>query len=167
MVVERVGEGGLDVGVHAALAPLGQRGPLQLGQVVYQLVPEGQPHRVPYRQLRQLFHRRRGLVLRLVEFGYGRFFMLVRPFDSNAIFAHIALRLLLLLRDRGDRRRLLVGDELVSVAFLCERRPAAAVAICRQVLRRRERGRRRRWRRAALMMRLRRLLIRNLAFGGL
>ena len=35
MVVERVGEGGLDVGVHAALAPLGQRGPLQLGKVVY------------------------------------------------------------------------------------------------------------------------------------
>ena len=64
VVVERVGEGGLDVGVHAAaLAPLGQRGPLQLGQVVYQLVPERQPHRVPYRQLRQLFHRRRGLVL--------------------------------------------------------------------------------------------------------
>ena len=34
MVVEGVGERGLDVGVHAPLAPLGQRRPLQLWQVV-------------------------------------------------------------------------------------------------------------------------------------
>ena len=165
MVVEGVGERGLDVRVHAPLLPpLGQGGPLQRRQVVQEFVPDGQADRVLYRQLRQLLHRRRCLFLRrfdaLSHDVFGPFIMfhprLVPPSCRKAILSHGALLLLSL------HSGLLLRDELVAVAFLGDWDPA--VVVRSQVLRRRKRRRRRLRRRVMVMVLL--LLLRNLAFGG-
>ena len=172
VVVQGVGERGLDVRVHAPLPPLRQRGPLQLRQVVQKFVPDCHANRVLYRELRQFLHRRRGGVTvsrrfcgSVTHILLGPFFMFasvtfprfVAPFRRNVILSLGILLFPSLLGGGGRRcrRRLLVRDELVTVAFLGEWNPV--MAVCRQV--------RRRWRRRR-RVRAMALLLRNLAFGG-
>lgn len=89
-------------------------------------------------------------------------FLMFGPRCRKTILSHLALRLLFALRGRRRIRRLLLRDELVTVAFLGEWNPVVVVA-CRQVLRRRKR----RWRRRRVRVMVVLLLLRNLAFGGL